>query len=53
MVDFGVELYVGRKTAPERISWTGDESVGELLLKHEDSDAEDGPVREQLEHERR
>lgn len=51
MVDFGVELHVGGKSIPERVARTSDESHGELALKHEDGDSEDGALREKLEDE--
>jgi len=53
VVDLGVELHVGGKTVPEIVAGTSYESHGELALEHEDGDAEDGPLRQQLEDEGR
>ena len=51
IVDFGVELHIGRQTGPELGPRASDEPQGELALEHEDGGAEERAVREEAEDE--
>lgn len=53
MVDLGVELDVDRESVPQAVARAGDEAHSELALEHEDSDAKDGTLGEELEDEGR
>ena len=49
----GEQLAVGREAAVERVAGLRDEAQRKLALEHQHGLAERGPLREQLEHERR
>ena len=53
MVHARVQLHVGREARPERGARLRDEARGKFALEHQDRDAEERPVREQPEDERR